>query len=479
MVAIGNRRLLAAVDAGAAGAGLSPGMSLADARARIPDLLVLPADPIGDREALTALARWCGRWSPHVAPCGADGLWLDVTGMIPLFPDEASLAGEALDRLRRLGFACRGAIADTPGAAWALARFQAGAEPLVVPPGETAAALAPLPVAGLRLPESVLQDLNRLGLRRIGALYPLPRAPLAPRFGELVARRLDQALGRLEEPISPLAPIIPRTERLGFAEPPVAAPALAQAIGVLVERLCRRLEGEGLGARRLVLGFHRVDGHLQEIEIGTSRPNRTPSHLCRLLEPKLEQVDPGLGIEFMMLAAAEVEALIPAQPGLGKGPAALRDEAALVAPLVDRLAGRLGAPKVIRLVAGSSRVPERAMRRLPALGHEDGPPGTWALERPRPIRLLSPPDPIEVVAPVPDDPPLLFRWRHVTHRVRRAEGPERIAAEWWRDPALARVDAVRDYYRIEDESGRRFWLFRRGLYRPDPPPRWFLHGFFP
>jgi protein ImuB len=349
--------------------------------------------------------------------------------------------------------------------------------PLVVPEGGARAALAPLPVAALRLPVEIVHDLNRLGLRRVGELYGLPRAPLAPRFGESVARRLDQALGLVREPISPRRPPEPRTERLGFVEPILAAEDLRRGTRLMMERLCRRLERQALGIRRLELACYRVDCRVERAAIGTSRPSRDPSHLLRLIAEKLERIAPGLGIEAMLLQAIEVEALAPDQPGLGRaGVAAPPLDAS--ASLVDRLVNRLGAANVRRLVPFESHLPERAVRSLPALAEAPA-AGTWPHGPPRPIRLLERPDPVEAVAPVPDDPPLLFRWRGATYRVRRAEGPERIAAEWWRDPAAAGDGGVRDYYRVEDEAGRRFWLYRQGLYRPELPPRWFLHGFFP
>jgi protein ImuB len=468
---IGSRRQLIAVDRAAAQAGLAPGMTLADARARAPEIATVEAEPLVDAEALVRLAEWCLRYSPWTAVDGADGIRLDVTGLVPLFPSERALAEDLLARLARQGFAARAAIADTLGAAWAVARFAAPAgTAAVVPAGGSRAALAGLPPAALRLAPEIVDDLRRLGLRRIDQLYPLPRAPLNARFGEAVARRLDQALGLADEPVSPHRPAAPRLERLESPEPIAEAAAIAQGLECLVQRLCRRLEGEGLGVRRLEFACYRADQRVERVAIGTSAPSRSPAHLRRLLNPRIEEIDPGPGIDGMILRALEVAPLAAGQGAL----AAEAPAADLTAGLVDRLANRLGAPNVLRLVPRDSHVPERAMRRVsgfePAVGT-----GSWESHLPRPIRLFAPPDPVEVVAPIPDDPPVLFRWRRVAHRVRHAEGPERIAAEWWRD---GRGDGIRDYYRVEDEAGRRFWLFRNGLYRPDPPPAWFLHGLF-
>jgi protein ImuB len=467
----GGRRVVLAVDRVAALGGLAPGMTLADARAVLPDLVAVEADPAGDAAALARLADWCLRFSPWTATDGADGVLMDVTGLVPLFPAEQDLADDLVGRLAAKGFAARAAIADTVGAAWAAARFAAAAgQAVVLPSGGARAVLAGMPPAALRLAPEITEALRVLGLRRIDQLYPLPRAPLTLRFGEAVALRLDQALGLRDEPISPHRPIIPYREILDLAEPILEAVSLKTGIEILLDRLCKALERDGQGARRLELACHRVDAMVERIQIGTSQPSRSGAHLLRLLAPRIETIDPGPGIECLILSAPSVEILPAGQIALDREDAA---SAADAGALIDRLANRLGAANVLRLAPRDSHVPERAMRRVPAF--EPIPRGSWDRGACRPIRLLAPPDPIEVVAPVPDDPPLLFRWRRIVHRVRHAEGPERIAVEWWRQGIH---DGIRDYYRVEDEAGRRFWLYRNGLYRPDPPPGWFLHGMF-
>jgi len=473
---VGNQRLVTAVAPDAAALGILPGMPLTDARALYPGLAVAAADPAGDAAALAQLARWCDRFSPWTAPHGADGLWLDVTGCAHFQGGEENLAHEVVERLSRRGIACRAAIADTAGAAWAMARSHARAI-AILPSGEARAALAELPVMALRLDPVTVAALERLGLRRIGALYALPRAALAARFGERVALRLDQALGAVAEPLSPVPPPPSRWSRRRFAEPIGTAEDLAAATRLLLETLCRHLGEEGLGARRLVLTLYRVDGTQEQTAIGTARPSRDPRHLLRLFEERLTLLDLGLGVEDMRLAAPVVEKLAATQlalrqtrPLAGKIP----DEATL-AELVDRLANRLGLDAVHGLAPQDSHVPERAVRLAPVFS----PPGdaqSWQGKPPRPLRLLPRPEPIEAVAPVPDDPPVLFRWRRLAHRLRRADGPERIAGEWWRRGGDG--FELRDYYRVEDEAGRRFWLYRAGLYRPTAPPRWFLHGIF-
>jgi protein ImuB len=466
---VGNQRLVSAVDAAAAGEGIVPGMPLADARALRPDLEAAEADPAGDAAALHRLAAWCGRYSPWTAPALPDGVWLDVTGCAHLHGGEDGLMAEAMARLARLGIAARAAIADTAGAAWAVARFGAAPAAAVAPDAQRAA-LAGLPVAALRLSPETEETLMRLGLRRIGDLYPLPRPSLVLRFGTGLALRLDQALGRAAEPLSPLPPPPLRWTRRRFAEPIAAPEDIRAAAASLLDALCRRLEADGEGARRLELTLYRVDGTPQVAHVGTARPSRDPCHLLRLFEERLGALDPGLGIEDMVLAATLAETQAPAQLALDGRAQGGGDD---LAALVDRLAARLGADAVSRPLLVESHWPERAVRLVPPLDPARGaaPPGAR-----RPVRFLRHPEPVEAVAPVPDDPPLMFRWRKVMHRVRRADGPERIAGEWWRP--CVRADELRDYYRVEDQDGRRFWLYRAGLHHADRPARWFLHGVF-
>jgi protein ImuB len=498
-VSIGSRRLVSAVNPAAEALGLRPGLALADARAQLPGLIVEPADPAGDRAALLRLAQWCGRYSPWTVPDGADGVLLDITGCAHLAGGEARLGEELHDRLARRGLTARIGIADSLGGAAAMARGGSAAV-TVIAPGETRAALAPLPIRALRLEGEMPAALERLGLRRIGDLYPLSRADLAARFAAALLRRLDEALGEGRAALSPLAPAPPRWVRRSNAEPIATPDDIAAATRLLLEALCRHLGDEALGARLLTLTLHRVDGTAASLAIGTARPSRDVPHLHRLFAERFETIDPGLGIEDMVLAAKTVERLearqlalpvankpvVPAKAGIqGDRPSSAldarfrgNDEIVLaddVAILVDRLANRLGARQVGRLVPQESHLPERAQRFLFAFAPAPG--MAWRGDKIRPVRLLPRPEPVEAVAPVPDDPPLMFRWRRRLHRVRRAEGPARILGEWWRGAREAEL--LRDYYRVEDEAGRRYWLFRAGLYRPGARARWFLHGFFP
>ena len=471
-----GQRFLAAVNPAAVAAGLAPGMPLVDALSFFPGLATASAEPAQDAVALRQLAEWCSRYSPWTAPDGADGVRIEITGSAHLWGGEEALAADLMARFDRRHLATRIAIADTLGAAWAMARFaEAGRNPVILPPGDCRAALAPLPVEALRLDPGTTQGLRRVGLKRVGDLSAMPRDALTSRFGEMVVLRLDQAQGDLQEPLSPLGEAPTRRVRLSFAEP-IADPAdLLRATERLVEDLIPRLAREGSGARRLDLAFYRTDGRVERIRLGTARPSRDPCHLTALFKERLDTVDPGLGVEDMILAAFAVEPLPPEQIGLaGHAPA---NKTSGIAPLLDRLGNRLGLDAVSRFEPRSSHIPERASVRVP-VGSPRFPVARAPDKPPRPIRLFEPPEPVEAFWLLPDDPPFRFIWRRRRHRVTQADGPERIADEWWRPEGSGAVDAVRDYYRVEDEEGRRFWLFRAGLHGHDRPPRWFVHGVF-
>ncbi len=497
-----GRRLLAAVNPAAAAAGLAPGMPLADALSFRPSLVTSLAEPAEDAAALRRLAEWCGRYSPWTASDGTDGVRVEITGSAHLWGGERALATDLTTRLGHRGITGRIAIADTLGAAWATARFAEIDESIaILQPGETRATLAPLSVEALRLDPIIAQGLRRVGLKRIGDLYAMPRGALAHRFGETVALRLDQALDQMPEPLSPLGEAPIRRVRLSFAEPITEPADLMLATERLTADLVHRLARKGTGARRLDLGFHRVDGRVERICLGTARPSRDPRHIAALFKERLDTIDPGLGVEDMILAAFTVEPLPPEQIGL-PGHAA-GTETSGIAPLLDRLANRLGFDALSRLEPRQSHIPERASVRVspsPTQLYGVGIPspavqerGTFSSSLPplaegegwgeggrpaRPIRLFEPPEPVEAFWLLPDDPPFRFTWRRRRHRIMRADGPERIADEWWQPGGSDAVDAIRDYYRVEDEEGRRFWLFRAGLHGGETAPRWFVHGVF-
>jgi protein ImuB len=496
-----GRRLLAAINPAAAAAGLAAGMPLADALSFLPRLATALAKPAEDAAALRRLAEWCSRYSPWTAPDGVDGVRIEITGSTHLWGGEEALAADLTARIGRKGVAGRVGIADTLGAAWAIARFAEGEGTAILPPGEVRAALDPLPVEALRLDPIIAQGLRRVGLKRVGDLYAMPRDALARRFGETVARLLDQAEGNRPEPLSPLGEVPIRRVRLSFAEPITEPADLMLAAERLTADLVLRLAREGTGARRLDLGFFRVDGRVERLRLGVARPSRDPRHIATLFKERLDTVDPGLGVEDMILAAFAVEPLPPEQIGLPGHVAGHRTSG--IALLLDRLGNRLGLAALSRLEARESHIPERASVRVspsPTLPRGLGPPSPAMRERvpqspllplpsggegrgeggspARPIRLFEPPEPVEAFWLLPDDPPFRFTWRRRRHRVMRADGPERIADEWWQPGASGVVEAIRDYYRVEDEEGRRFWLFRAGLPGNGSPPRWFAHGVF-
>jgi len=467
-----HKRVVFAADQAARAAGLHPGVDATKARILVPGLTMHEAKPAEDQAGLTRLAAWAlRRYAPIVAADPPDGLVIDATGCAHLYGDEAAMLADLRHRLAHFGCDSSVAMADCRGAAHALARF-GGGPILIVPPGGAAAALHPLPLAALRLPAALVVDLGRLGFERIGDLLSQPRAPLTLRFGPALWRRIDQALGRVAEPIEPhRPPEAPEASRV-FAEPIATPPAIAQVIGVLTAVVCEQLCARGLGARRLDLLLYRIDRRILTIRAGTAQPVRDSDRLARLLTDKIETIDPGLGIERMELVAVRTEPLAASQT-LNSLTATPEPD---ITPLIDLLANRLGSDHVYRVAAVESDVPERTTTRAAPVG-----PGIrvdWPVLWPRPPRLLPYPERIETIAALPDHPPVTFRWRGVRHRVRCADGPERVFGEWWkRDAELA---AVRDYFRVEDEAGSRFWIYRTGDGEDMATGShdWFLHGIF-
>ncbi len=484
----GGRRITA-LTAAAQAQGIAEGQLVADAMALYPALDVRDADFATDRAALKRLADWCGRYTPWTAPddCGLgaepDGILMDITGCAHLFGGEEALGRDLVTRFAALNIRARVAIAATPGTAWALARFGTK-RVIVLPSGQEEKAIAGLPVAALRLGHDIVDGLSRLGLKRVEDLYGRARAPLTARFGRTVSLRLDEALGYAAEPISPDRPLVPYRARLLFAESITRIEDVEAAIAQLSAELAILLERYHKGARRMELALFRVDGEVTLLTAGTSAPSREATHLARLFREKLQQAgddfDAGFGIEAMSLAALVVDPLVQTQTVMTGGEAPAPD----IDGLMDRIGNRLGAARVTRLAPNASHVPERAMRsvavlrgpapmqthdwRVAALPERDG-------SLARPLRMLPAPEPIDVTAEIPEGPPRHFRWRRVLYQIARAEGPERIAPEWWRSER----DRTRDYYRVEDTDGRRFWLYRDGLYDRDADlPRWYIQGMF-
>jgi len=468
----GRRRVVLAADAAGQAAGLRVGMPATKAQALVQGLVTQDADPVADAEALERLALWMlQRFAPIVAADPPDGIIIDSTGADHLHGSEATMLATLVDKLAGVGLRARAAIADTWGAAHALARFsvQPGSISEI---GKASADISRLPIIALRLAPDLVDGLRVLGFDRIGDLLAQPRAPLALRFGPELGRRLDQATGRIAEPIEPTRPEALIEVRRAFAEPIGAAETIARYIGKLAAQLCDALEQKGLGARRLDLICHRVDNRAQAVRVGTGLPLRDAKRMTRLLSDKIETIDPGFGIEIMTLTATVAEPLAPKQAVSSL----VEEPEPDVSGLIDLLANRVGERSLYRMAPVASDVPERSVRHIPALAPETGAewPGHW----PRPSRLFGHPEPIDTVALLPDHPPASFTWRGVRRRVKRADGPERVFGEWWkRDPEL---DAVRDYFRIEDDAGERYWVFRAGD-GEDPltgSQRWFLHGIF-
>jgi protein ImuB len=468
---VGNRQLVAAACQAARASGAVPGMALTQARVLVPDLDVRAAEPVADLAWLDQLARHALRhWTPTAAVDAPAGLWLDLTGTAHLHGGEDRFCRRVRAFCHRLGFTTRLGLASTPGAAHALARH--GQRTVdILPPGAEAQALAALPLACLRLTDEALTAASRFGLERVADLLPLPRGPLARRLGLKAVQRLDQALGRSPEPIVPVvAAEIVRVER-SLLEPIGTADAIEQVIRDLLADLVARLVKRGVGVRALVLLLERVDGTEQRIAIGTVQATRDPTHLARLFHLRVERIDPGAGIERMRLAANRTEPLgAVALASRLAGEEAVPD----MATLVDQLAGRIGPDGLFTVVPVESDVPERAMRRGPPL---DG-TGSWPAWK-RPPRLLARPEPLSnVLALLPDHPPRRFTWRGVAHDVVAGDGPERIHGEWWRREG--EVWGCRDYFRVEDTTGVRFWLFRRGdgVDGITGDLSWHMHGLF-
>lgn len=536
---VAHRRGLVVYAAGLAARalGVHPGMLLADARAIVPALRSRPAEPRQDRLLLVRLARWCGRYGPSrnvdigIPPGGEDddplrdhGIWIETTGVAHLFGGESALAADLCGRLGRFGFTVRVGISDTPGAAWALARFAVcTAEPghaasprwTIAPHGRTLEAVVRLPVEALRIPRDSCVALRRLGFRCIGDLHGVSRVALERRFrrhaaADSVLARIDALLGASVASLPPLGEVPQLVVRRSFTAPLISSEALAGETGSLLMELCKALDIKELGVRRLRLLLYRADGTCASIVVGTSKPSRSSDHLMDLLAGRLGNVEAGFGIDMLAVEALAVERVSPADLALstdllGAGLSGLGGLGALI----DRLSERIGSSRITMLLPNDSHLPERAEFRHPALAgltsaRRKALRPLWGARRP--ALMFSRPEPITVMAEIPDGAPARFIWRRVARRVMRAEGPERIAPEWWRtlcvrsehgsgdgrpqDPhgafgepePISPLPRTRDYYRVEDASGSAYWVFRDGLHGgaadDGRPPHWFMHGVF-
>ncbi|HEK22070.1 MAG TPA: DNA polymerase Y family protein [Bacteroidetes bacterium] len=463
-----GRMLITALTEGARKYGVTEGMTVADARVIAPDLHVFDGKPGRNIKLLTGLAEWCLRYTPLVQLDPPDGLLLDVTGCTHLKGGEKAYLQEIAQRLKAIGYDIRPSIADTIGTAWGVARCAASG--LIVPEGTHRNALMALPPSALRLPMDQLLKLRNLGLHQISSFIYMPNSVLRRRFGKDMVLRLQQALGQEPEYLFPLKELVPYTERLECLEAIKTRPAIEIALNELLEKLCKRLYGEGLGLRSVMFTWYRIDGKNGNITIGTNHSSNRVQHLFKLFFNKLDTVSPGLaGIEMFTLDALKTEPISDKQSELWSAKGGADNEE--VAELLDRVAGRIGTTNIHHYLPGEHYWPERTPK--PNIDIKKTPESEWRTDKPRPMQLLDRPERIEAMALTPDYPPKLFVWKGERHVIVGADGPERIEREWWLEPG-----EHRDYYIAEDEDGRRYWLFRSGHYSAENNQQWYLHGFF-
>jgi protein ImuB len=518
---------IAIANASARQLGICAGLAFTDAKARVPHLLYEDIDRDADQAALLSLAKWMIRFAPLVSVDDRDGLILETTGCAHLYGGEAGLLRALSLVLDREGVLYRSGLASTQVAAAALAR--AAPSGAILENGGERAGLEGLPISALRLSETAETLLRRFGLTRIGQLYGIDRKALARRFqskaeADAVLLRLDQALGLRHNPLKPIRPAPAKTARLNCPEPIASSEAIGLGLERLTQTLCADLAAFGQGARGFTLHAFRSDGTSAQVEISMARPVRTPEHIVRLFEERIDQIDPGFGIDLLLLEAVRVGPMDETAVALAGDLAASSTDVAALAALADRICAKLGEGAVTITAIHESYFPDRAESQAVFKGDLSAEQSSAVQTGPRPIRLLPTPERIQALAEVPDGPPLRFVWRRLTRKVVRADGPERISPEWWTytAPLVAapspegtarewltpkfdpRADAAlikktrkdleqndlgevvrirpraRDYYRVEDEAGRRYWLFREGLYGDGRggSPDWFMHGLF-
>lgn len=470
---------LTCVNQAASQAGLYPGLSLVHARSLCARIETAQQDDNADMVYLQHLARNAGRFTPLVAYSLPYGLMLDVTGCDHLFDGPAAMLQKVTCHYRQLGVETLAALAPTPAAARAFARFGVNR---FVQREELACTLDMLKLPALEAPSATQTGLRRAGFQTLHDIKHISPKALAARFGEVLPARLDALYGKSRQPISPISPPPALYLPLRLSEPLSDQAMVENQLVVLAKDFFQRLEKLGLGSLALAIGFFRVDGHIENLMIETGRPLIDPAIFHRLMKERLSTLatplDAGYGFDTLTLSATRCAPLQVVQTGLIEEGA----DTAEIAQLVDRLSTRLGASHIVVAQTIESHMPERAafwgvaQHRHPqtaALAARLAAQGLVPLAPnppERPLRLFCPPQPVDVIAALPDAPPASFRWRHVTHKIRLAEGPERVSAEWWRS-----TQKDRDYYRVEDENGQRFWIFRHGPY---PKTKWFLHGLF-
>jgi protein ImuB len=482
-----NALQIYALDDIAARHGLEIGLPLANARAICPELMVFDADEVADAKILDDIADWCDRFTPLVALDPPHGLFLDITGCAHLFGGEAALMKMVCGALTRQGFVVSAAIAGTSICARTMTRASSGR---IVSDGEEAEAVKPLPVSALGADETITRGLRRAGLKTIGDVAARAPYEITARFGGRFTTLLAHALGQGDAPISPRKPLPDYIVEKRFAEPVMTDGVISMTLSKLAQMLVAAMGKQGKGARRLEASFFRTDGAVRTLVVDTGRPVTTPQVIDRLFRERLDALndplDPGFGFDLIRLSASRTEIVVQQQHDLD---ANVHDNDALAA-LIDRIAARIGGRRVIVHLPQDTHIPERAVLAAPAQHHlaasvQAAWPARAEGEPPlRPLRLFEKPEPIKVpFATVPDGPPHHFTWRRAVHAVVRVEGPERIAMEWWKQDGEV---LTRDYFRVEDEAGLRFWIFRDGLYGSElaneegkpAPANWFVHGLF-
>lgn len=462
-----GRMMITATNAIAESKGIHSGMVLADARAIVPDLEVMDDKPDLAEKLLTRLAEWCIRFTPVAAVDLPEGLILDASGCSHLWSGDSKYVSDIVKKLNARGYDVKAAMADTIGVAWGVARF--GNNSPIVEKGNHSEALMGLPPEALRLEIETIERFHKLGLHQVQQFINMPRSSLRRRFGQQFISRLDMALGMEIENIQPVIPIEPYQERLPCLEPIVTATGIEIALRQLLETLCMRLQQEQKGLRTAIFKCYKTDGKMQQIDISTSRPSISVNHLFKLFEIKISTIQPDLGIELFVLEAVKVEDHFPQQEKMWEGSGGLED--GRLSELLDRLINKVGAQTVHRYLPEERYWPERSIKSTTSL--EENATTAWRIDKTRPLHLLQTPELIEASAFIPDYPPMLFRYKGEVHKVVKADGPERIEQEWW-----IQQGQHRDYYKVEDEEGHRYWIFRLGHYN-DKTFKWFLHGYFP
>jgi len=448
--------------------GVCAGMTAADAKVIAPGLQLFEDKPGHNLKLLKHLAEWFLRYTPYVMLDPPDGLLLDVTGCTQLKGSEHEYLKDIGSRLQALGYTIRPGMADTIGCAWAVAHCAETG--LIVAPGGQRNALMPLPPAALRLPNTLLVRLNQLGFYTIGDFIHMPKSVIRRRFENHLVLRLYQALGQEPEFLIPLQEPVPYSERYPILEPIRTREAIEYAVHALIDRLCKRLYSEGLGLRSAILTYLRIDGKSGQLSIGTNHPSQRTDHIFKLFSQHFDQIAPALGIELFILDATKTEPAIDKQSLLWSGKPDSKSE--LVAELLDNIAARVGASNIHRYLPQERYLPEGVAKNTRDLAA--APESDWREDKPRPLQLLDPPEAIEAMALTPDYPPRQYIHRKDRHIIANADGPERIECAWWEQP-----QPYRDYFIVEDEEGRRYWVYSTPDDHPEHPQRWFLHGYFP